>query len=126
MLNGAGFSVANEDHELLNARNLISSRLGGLLSDVHPPPGPTPKFTSEELENLRTLSRSQMTDIALWIRSAVKKCVVEGAPVGPSNWRDLTVEVGITAITLQQFLLVRKLLEEFEDYGILADVSLMI
>ena len=67
-----------------------------------------------------------MTEIALWIRNAVKKCIVEGAPVGPSNWRDLTVEVGITAITLQQFLLVRKLLEEFEDYGILADVSLMI
>lgn len=43
--------------------------------------------------------------------------------VGPSNWRDLTVEVGITAITLQQFLLVRKILEEFEDFGILADVS---
>lgn len=106
--------------------HLISSRLGGLLSDVYPPPGPTSKFTSEELENIRTLSRSQMTNIALWIRNAVKKCIVEGAPVGPSNWRDLTVEVGITAITLQQFLLVRKLLEEFEDYGILADVSFTI
>ena len=43
--------------------------------------------------------------------------------VGPRNWRDLNVEAGTTAITFQQFLLVRKLLEEFEDFGILRDVS---
>ncbi|KAF8419653.1 hypothetical protein EV426DRAFT_267297 [Tirmania nivea] len=121
LLNGAGFSTVVETQYLDSAKQLVASRLGGLLSE-YPPPGATSKFTNEELEYLRGLSRSQMTDIALWIRSAVRRHVVEGAPVGPNNWRDLTVEVGITAITLQQFLLVRKVLEEFSDYGILADV----
>lgn len=122
LLSGAGFSIVSELQYLDSAKKLVASRLGGLLS-VHPPPGPSSRFTTEELGYLRGLSRSQMTDIALWIRSAVKRHVVEGAPVGPNNWRNLTVEVGITAITLQQFLLVRKVLEEFEDYGILADVG---
>lgn len=121
LLNGAGFSTVAESQYLDSAKQLVASRLGGLLSE-YPPPGPTSRFTNEELEYLRGLSRSQMTDVALWIRGAVKRHVVEGAPVGPNNWRDLTVEVGITAITLQQFLLVRKVLEEFSDYGILADV----
>lgn len=121
LLNGAGFSTVAETQYLDSAKQLVASRLGGLLSK-YPPPGPSSMFTNEELVYLRGLSRSQMTDIALWIRSAVKRQVVEGAPVGPNNWRDLTVEVGITAITLQQFLLVRKVLEEFSDYGILADV----
>ncbi|RPB19444.1 hypothetical protein L211DRAFT_814567 [Terfezia boudieri ATCC MYA-4762] len=121
LLNGAGFSTVAETQYLDSAKQLVASRLGGLLSE-YPPPGLTSRFTAEELKYLHGLSRSQMTDIALWIRSAVKRHVVEGAPVGPNNWRDLTVEVGITAITLQQFLLVRKILEEFSDYGILADI----
>ncbi|KAF8476212.1 hypothetical protein BDZ91DRAFT_819063 [Kalaharituber pfeilii] len=126
LLEGAGFSTTMEAQTLVDAKKLVSSRLGGLLSQAIPPPGPTSKFTTEELDFLRALSRNQMTDIALWIRSSVRRHIVEGAPVGPNNWRDLTVEVGITAITLQQFLLVRKILEEFEDYGILSDVLKMV
>jgi len=42
--------------------------------------------------------------------------------LGESNWKDLTVEVGISAITLSQFLLVRRVLEEFEDFGLLSEV----
>ncbi|KAI5801551.1 hypothetical protein DFH27DRAFT_557170 [Peziza echinospora] len=122
LLSRVGFSIDDEAQILADAKKLIASRLGGLLSDDIPPPGPSLKFAVQELEYLRGMSRNQMTDIALWIRASVKKHVVEGAPVGPNNWRDLTVEVGITAITLQQFLLVRKVLEEFEDYGILSEV----
>lgn len=44
--------------------------------------------------------------------------------LGESNWKDLTVEVGISAVTLPQFLLVRRVLEEFEDFGLLSEVRM--
>jgi mediator of RNA polymerase II transcription subunit 12, fungi type len=45
--------------------------------------------------------------------------------VGPNNWRDLTIEVGISAITAEQFSIIRHILEDFEDFSILADVLKM-
>lgn len=44
--------------------------------------------------------------------------------VGRDNWRDLSIEVGISAITLPQFTMIRKVLEECEDFIVLADVSI--
>jgi mediator of RNA polymerase II transcription subunit 12, fungi type len=38
----------------------------------------------------------------------------------------LTIEVGISAITADQFIVIRRILEDFEDFSILADVLKMV
>ena len=42
--------------------------------------------------------------------------------VGRDNWRDLSVEVGITAVRTEEFAMIRQLLEMFKDFLILAEV----
>jgi len=42
--------------------------------------------------------------------------------VGRDNWRDLSVEVGITAVRAEEFVMIRQLLEIFKDFLILAEV----
>lgn len=42
--------------------------------------------------------------------------------VGRDNWRDLSVEVGITAVRTEEFVMIRQLLEMFKDFLILAEV----
>jgi len=42
--------------------------------------------------------------------------------VGRDNWRDLSVEVGITAIRTEEFVMIRQLLEIFKDFLILSEV----
>lgn len=73
-----------------------------------------------------SLSRTVMAELGMWIRDNVRLHVVKGQPVGRDNWRDLSVEVGITAVSTTQFVLLRGLLELFQDMAVLVDVVKMV
>ncbi|KAL7269262.1 RNA polymerase II mediator complex subunit [Rhizina undulata] len=108
-----------------------SKAMQGLLKDLFEQRSETGErggvLTFEETQQLRSLSRAVMAELALWIRDHyVRVHVVKGQPVGRDNWRDLSVDVGTTTISTRQFCLIRGVLEDFRDYVVLADVVKMV
>ncbi|KAI9776029.1 MAG: RNA polymerase II mediator complex subunit [Geoglossum umbratile] len=122
LLEEAGFSVQGELQCLHRVKSTISALLSGFF-DTSDLSGSSERDSMEtDLNSLKFVSRTIKSEISLWIRRQVGLHVVQGVPVGPNNWRDLTIEVGISAITADQFAIIRRILEDFEDFSILADV----
>ncbi|KAI9769426.1 MAG: RNA polymerase II mediator complex subunit [Geoglossum simile] len=126
LLEGAGFSVQGELQCLHDAKSTISALLPGFFDPSGLPKPGERDSTEPNLKSLKFISRTIKSEIGLWVRRQVGLHVVQGVPVGPNNWRDLTIEVGISAITADQFAVIRRILEEFEDFSILADVLKMV
>lgn len=118
LLANAGYDVAEEARALAQAKEILAGRLAG--------DGAEEALTERETAFFAGLSRTVMCELGIWIRDNVRMHVVKGAPVGRDNWRDLSVEVGITAVTTGQFVLLRGLLEMFQDMAVLVDVVKMV
>ena len=71
-------------------------------------------------------TRAVKCEVNRWVRHQVLEHVTEGDPVGPSNWKDLSAEPGISAMTLPQFFVVRDFFEQTQDFSFLADVLGMV
>ncbi|KAI9819203.1 MAG: RNA polymerase II mediator complex subunit [Pycnora praestabilis] len=119
LLASVNFSVHEESLTVSKAKVVVVD----LIPDLFP------IGTVSQSELLRTpnivlsqLSGTIKSEISRWIRQHVVSHTVKGDPVGPSNWKDLSVEVGTSALTVPQFVAVRSILEDLEDYTILADV----
>lgn len=80
LLRGTGFSVDIEAETLQQVKNLLSKRIGGILSKQHPPPPLTAKFETGELDIIHSLSRNLISEVTTWIGGSVRRHVVEGAP----------------------------------------------
>ncbi|RPB09459.1 hypothetical protein P167DRAFT_560154 [Morchella conica CCBAS932] len=118
LLANAGYDVTEEARALAQAKEILAGRLAG--------DGAEEALTERETAFFAGLSRTVMCELGIWIRDNVRMHVVKGAPVGRDNWRDLSVEVGITAVTTGQFVLLRGLLEMFQDMAVLVDVVKMV
>ncbi|KAH0543775.1 hypothetical protein FGG08_001957 [Glutinoglossum americanum] len=125
LLEGAGFSIQDELRCFYHAKATISSLLPGFFDPTDLPEVNEQNSPEPDLNSLNFLSRTIKSELSLWIRRQVDLHVVQGVPVGPNNWRDLTIEVGISAITAEQFTIIRHILVDFEDFSILADVLKM-
>ncbi|KAI9860017.1 MAG: RNA polymerase II mediator complex subunit [Trichoglossum hirsutum] len=125
LLEGVGFSVQDEQQCIYRAKSTISALLPGFFDPTDFPESNEQYPTESNLDSLKFLSRTIKSEISLWLRRQVNLHVVQGVPVGPNNWRDLTIEVGISAITVEQFTVIRRILEDFDDFSILADVLKM-
>ncbi|KAI9848532.1 MAG: RNA polymerase II mediator complex subunit [Sclerophora amabilis] len=122
LLSSIGVSVDQEDLQASQMKSQISKLAPELFS-----PGEMQETNSEmcldfQPENLSRLSRTVKCDLSRWIRRQVGQHVTKGERIGPTNWRDLTIESGVSAITVAQFNLVRASLEQMQDFSILADV----
>lgn len=126
LLLNAGFNTEEEDRALEVAKSILTSRVAGVFDREATSTGSVESFTSEELAFFRGLSRTVACELGMWIKEGVRMHVVKGQPVGRDNWRDLSVEVGITAVTTNQFILLRQLLEQFCDMGVLVEVVKMV
>ncbi|RPB01463.1 hypothetical protein L873DRAFT_658642 [Choiromyces venosus 120613-1] len=126
LLSDRGFSVEDEARSLDVSKQILSSKIPGVFYGDPRAGGSVEEFTSEELAYFGRLNRAVMYELGLWIRENVRKYVVKGAPVGRDNWRDLSVEVGITAVRTEEFVMIRQLLEMFKDFQILAEVVRMV
>ncbi|PWW72922.1 hypothetical protein C7212DRAFT_359992 [Tuber magnatum] len=126
LLSDHGFSVEEEARSLEVSKQILSSKMPGVFYGDSRAGGTVEKFTPEELAYFGGLNRVVMYELGLWIRENVRKHVVKGAPVGRDNWRDLSVEVGITAVRTEEFVMMRQLLEMFKDFHILAEVVRMV
>jgi mediator of RNA polymerase II transcription subunit 12, fungi type len=120
LLRRAGFSVEEEAMATTAAKDTISALIPDLFGD-------SVSLASKDehkITQLQRLSRTVKSGIGLWLREHVASHLVQGAPLGPKNWRDLThTEVGISALTPSQFMLIRQVLEAIDDYSILADIT---
>ncbi|KAG0128489.1 hypothetical protein HOY82DRAFT_580063 [Tuber indicum] len=126
LLSDHGFSVEDEVTSLEVSKRILSSKIPAVFYGDLRAGGSVEKFTPEELAYFGRLNRAVMYELGLWIRESVRKHVVKGAPVGRDNWRDLSVEVGITAVRTEEFVMIRQLLEIFKDFLILAEVVRMV
>ncbi|KAF3941279.1 hypothetical protein ABW19_dt0200664 [Dactylella cylindrospora] len=66
-----------------------------------------------------------MSDLGFWICGVVRKKQAQNSMNSNSSaiqWRTMTSEPPNSTVSLDEFLLIRKVLEELEDYGILAEV----
>ncbi|KAI9754448.1 MAG: hypothetical protein M4579_004716 [Chaenotheca gracillima] len=119
LLSNLGFPILQEavhTQQLYLQMQLLSPELFGSNDSAEEiMPGFRPETLSE-------MSRTHKSALGRWIRQCVGERVTGGDPVGPNNWKDLSVEAGISAITATQFDLVRAALEQIQDFSILADV----
>ncbi|KAI9840466.1 MAG: RNA polymerase II mediator complex subunit, partial [Thelocarpon superellum] len=80
------------------------------------------ELSSDDALDLARVSRTVRSELSRSIRLRVAQHVVKGDPVGPANWKDLTVEAGTSAISITDLTRVRQALEQMQDFSILADV----
>lgn len=72
--------MALERDRISAAKIMISQKIGGLFDRSLPVPDLSTKFDDQEVNMLRHLSRTIMSEIGYWMYNATKSCVVEGAP----------------------------------------------
>lgn len=125
LLLNVGFDTGEEERAVETAKEILAARVTGVFGGGEAGPA-AESFTAGELEFFRGLSRAVMCELGVWIKDNVRMHVVKGQPVGRDNWRDLSVEVGITAVTTNQFILLRQLLEQFRDLSVLVEVVKMV
>lgn len=123
LVSSVGASVAEENITINSVKSWISRRVPGIciVPDA---------LTDHELKNwdIVQLSQTIKSDIGRWIRQGIASCFQARNANRPSQIGDKTgqkigteVEPSIT-FTLKQYHGVRHVLEEIEDFAILADV----
>lgn len=125
LLGNTGFVPGEEERAIETAKEILAARVIGVFGGGEADSA-VESFTASELEFFRGLSRAVMCELGVWVKNNVRMHVVKGQPVGRDNWRDLSVEVGITAVTTNQFILLRQLLEQFRDLSVLVEVVKMV
>ncbi|KAF3219135.1 RNA polymerase II mediator complex subunit [Orbilia oligospora] len=125
-----GFFVNAEAASLAKAKEIVMDRIPGIFVTGN---GKLPMvvksesaFTFEEIKFLHGLTRNVMSELGFWVCAAVRKRQAQStAPdnrgVNSLGWRPSVSELPST-ISPGEFLLVRKVLEELEDFGVLAEV----
>lgn len=129
LLGNVGFDVGSEERAADLAKRILRRKVAGVFDRDAVAAGEVEEegcFSAEEMGFFQGLSRTVVCELAVWIREGVRTHVVKGQPVGRDNWRDLSVEVGITAVTTGQFVAMRRLLEVWREIGVLADVVRMV
>ncbi|EPS36802.1 hypothetical protein H072_9642 [Dactylellina haptotyla CBS 200.50] len=123
-----GFLVTIEAASLARAKEIIADRIPGIFSTPsRPTTKPESAFTFDEISTLHGLTRNVMSELGFWICDAVRKRQQQGTAAGNANahaigWRASVAENANGGVSPAEFLLVRKILEELEDYGVLAEV----
>ncbi|KAK6353406.1 RNA polymerase II mediator complex subunit [Orbilia brochopaga] len=122
-----GFIVSQESASLARAKEIVTTRIPGIFTtDLKTDSKPESAFTFEELGFLCTLTRNAMSELGFWVCDAIRKrqALLPAHHIHTSSmgWRASVSEAPTSVIAVGEFLLVRKLLEELEDFGVLTEV----
>ncbi|KAF3915726.1 hypothetical protein AA313_de0204357 [Arthrobotrys entomopaga] len=122
-----GFFISTEAAGLARAKEIIMDRIPGIFSTTNKPATKAESaFTFEELSMFHGLTRNTMSELGFWVCDAVRKRQAQNT-TGNTNsntigWRNSMPRITNVTISPGEFLLVRKFLEELEDFGVLAEV----
>ncbi|KAK6522114.1 RNA polymerase II mediator complex subunit [Arthrobotrys megalospora] len=129
-----GFFVNAEAASLAKAKEIVMDRIPGIFVTGNNKALAVVKsesaFSFEEIKFFHGLTRNVMSELGFWVCGAVRKRQAQStAPdnrgVNNLGWRPSVSELPST-ISPGEFLLVRKVLEELEDFGVLAEVIKLI
>ncbi len=122
MLSRASFFVEEEHEEIRNQVARIESNLikpgdnrDAIITAQEPP------LTHSTIPQISSLSRSVKSEIGVWIRKKVLSYVVVSA-TPMTIWKEEKPDQVRVAITLNDFNVVRGVLEDIEDLTMLADI----
>ncbi|KAK6341945.1 RNA polymerase II mediator complex subunit [Orbilia blumenaviensis] len=125
-----GFYVSAEATSLAKAKEIVMDRIPGIFVTGNGKGLATVRaesaFTFEEIKFLHGLTRNVMSELGFWVCAAVRKRQAQSTAhdsrgANSLGWRPSVSELPST-ISPGEFLLVRKVLEELEDFGVLAEV----
>ncbi|KAI9795480.1 MAG: RNA polymerase II mediator complex subunit [Piccolia ochrophora] len=122
LLNNVGFRTDDETQSLAQAKARLSAMAPNLLVDDSDLDTDVHIHQSSARASLSNLSRTVKSEIGQWIRQCVGVHVTKIDPIGTGDWSDSTGGAGMSAITIAEFNVVRRSLEDMDDFSILADV----
>ncbi|KAF3930239.1 hypothetical protein ABW20_dc0104813 [Dactylellina cionopaga] len=124
-----GFLVSTEAASLVRAKEIVMDRIPGIFvtgnkiaTKLESP------FEFEEIALFHGLTRNVTSELGFWVCDAVRKrqaalSAAHNANANTMGWKSIpTDSSNPTTISPGEFLSVRKVLEELEDFGVLAEV----
>ncbi|KAI5806878.1 hypothetical protein EDC01DRAFT_608826 [Geopyxis carbonaria] len=114
LLAGCGFSSEAEENYIISAKELLTS-----LGIFDPHRSVQKRLNSSDLETFRGFSRTVKSEIGLWIRDNIRDHVV--MKQRPAQ-HDCSTQQTAKSINISQFLLIRQVLETFDDYAVASQI----
>lgn len=115
LLSNSGYSCEKEDQFIAQTKDFVFRR------GVFAGPGMEVQgLSSEELTQLRGLSRTVKSDVGLWLSNCMREHLAR-VHQGKGQWSEITAE-SLKSMNLSQLMFIRELLEAFGDMAILAEV----
>lgn len=125
LLERADLSVEDEDDMIRNCMLLMNSCLPEMQASLDFEIGPSDAQST--LSKLPTgLSRTIVSELAVWLRQKVSLRMVQPAIPPLDDWNDAPVKRSTLAISATDFHTVREYLEALGDYSMLADILKMV
>jgi mediator of RNA polymerase II transcription subunit 12 len=123
LLSRVDFLVEDEEEKLRDTMIFINRKLPGMQGNVDSDLEGEDIPDIEHLTDHTTgLSRTEKSELGLWLRQKVKLQMVQPTIPPLDDWDDSPMKKGTSAISLSDFSIVRRYLEEIDDYSMLADV----
>lgn len=120
LLNRVSFSAEEETENITHISLAIESCLPFLYGRTVPDPNVWK--TSSVVRSVSDLSRTVKTELGLRLRKQVNLCFAGSALPPPGDRKTATTDVPAPKFTLDEFSIIRSILEATEDLAMLADV----